>query len=85
MTRRYWRGPTWINSAWLLWIGLLRLGYRAEAERMTAALCHAYVREGAREFYEPFTGEGLGATEFGWSALIAELADPDAGAAASYL
>ena len=25
--RRYWRGPTWINSAWLLWLGLRRLGY----------------------------------------------------------
>jgi hypothetical protein len=85
LTRRYWRGPTWINSAWLLWIGLLRLGYRAESERMAAALSAAYVREGSHEFYEPYTGEGLGATEFGWSALIAELAEPDPGAAASYL
>ena len=24
---RYWRGPTWINAAWLVWLGLLRLGY----------------------------------------------------------
>ncbi len=23
--RRYWRGPTWINSAWLLWRGIVRL------------------------------------------------------------
>ena len=85
LTRRYWRGPTWINSAWLLWIGLLRLGYGAEAERIAEALCSAYAREGSREFYEPFTGEGLGAYEFGWSTLIAELADPDAAAADSYL
>ena len=33
LRRRYWRGPTWINSAWLLWIGLLRLGYATEARR----------------------------------------------------
>jgi hypothetical protein len=83
--RRYWRGPTWINSAWLLWLGLRRLGYDAEAQRMAGALSGAYLREGSREFYEPFTGEGLGASEFGWSTLIAELADPDSGAASSHL
>jgi hypothetical protein len=48
-------------------------------------LCPIYVREGSREFYEPFTGEGLGAEEFGWSTLIAELAQPDPAAAKSYL
>ena len=85
MRRRYWRGPTWINAAWLLWIGLLRLGYEAEAGKMAAALCGAYAREGSREFYEPFSGEGLGAEDFGWSTLICELAEPDAAAAASYL
>jgi Mannosylglycerate hydrolase MGH1-like glycoside hydrolase domain len=85
LTRRYWRGPTWINSAWLLWIGLLRLGYAAEEARMAEALCPVYLREGSREFYEPFTGEGLGAIDFGWSTLIAELADPDPAAARSYL
>src|SRR5207237_5658516 len=34
--RRYWRGPTWINSAWLLWMGLLRLGYAEHAELMSS-------------------------------------------------
>ena len=28
---------------------------------MANALCEVYAREGSREFYEPFTGEGLGA------------------------
>lgn len=85
MTRRYWRGPTWINSAWLVWLGLRRLGYLEQAEQLAAALCEAYLREGSREFYEPFSGEGLGAREFGWSSLIAELADPDPGAGSSHL
>ena len=85
LVRRYWRGPTWINSAWLLWLGLRRLGYDTEAQRMADQLCDAYVREGSREFYEPFTGEGLGAREFGWSTLIAEMAEPDPDAAGSYL
>ena len=29
--RRYWRGPTWVNSAWLVWLGLRRLGYEQAA------------------------------------------------------
>jgi Glycosyl hydrolase family 63 C-terminal domain len=85
MVRRYWRGPTWINSAWLIWLGLRRLGYEEQAEAMAQALCEAYAREGSREFYEPFTGEGLGAREFGWSTLIAELAAPDPQAPRSHL
>ncbi len=85
LVRRYWRGPTWINSAWLVWLGLRRLGYEAEARRMADALSGAYAREGSCEFYEPFTGEGLGAPQVGWSTLIAELAAPDAAAATSYL
>jgi mannosylglycerate hydrolase MGH1-like protein len=74
--RRYWRGPTWVNSAWLVWIGLRRLGYEAEAERLATGLIGAVAREGLREYYDPRDGTGLGAKDFAWSALIAELADP---------
>jgi hypothetical protein len=74
--RRYWRGPTWVNSAWLVWIGLRRLGYEAEAERLAAGVIGAVAREGLREYYDPRDGRGLGARDFAWSALVAELADP---------
>jgi glycogen debranching enzyme len=83
--RRYWRGPTWINAAWLIWIGLMRHGYDPEAMEMAKDLSGAVARGRLREFYDPLTGEGLGAREFGWSSLIAELADPDPAAATSYL
>ena len=85
LRRLYWRGPTWINSAWLIWIGLLRQGYAPEALEMTRRLTEAVARERLREFYEPYTGAGLGAREFGWSSLIAELVEPDPSAANSYL
>jgi hypothetical protein len=85
LRRLYWRGPTWINSAWLLWMGLLRYGHEAEAMEMATRLSGAVAEERLREFYEPYSGEGLGAKEFGWSSLIAELADPDPVAAGSYL
>jgi len=74
--RRYWRGPTWVNSAWLVWLGLRRLGYQQEAEQLSRGLIAAVEREGLREYYDPRDGTGLGAKDFAWSALIAELADP---------
>jgi hypothetical protein len=83
--RRYWRGPTWVNSAWMVWQGLLRLGYEEEASRLAAGLVGAVEREGLREYYDPRDGTGLGAENFAWSALIAELVDPDPAAAVSYL
>jgi hypothetical protein len=85
LRRLYWRGPTWINSAWLIWIGLLRRGHDPEAMEMSKRLADAVGKERLREFYEPNFGEGLGAREFGWSSLIAELVDPDPAASSSYL
>jgi hypothetical protein len=83
--RRYWRGPTWINAAWMLWIGLVRLGYRDEALQMAHRLSETVLRQGLREYYNPLTGEGLGATDFAWTSLILEMADPAPHAAGSYL
>jgi len=71
--RRYWRGPTWINAAWLCWLGLRRLGYLQAAERMANGLIGAVEREGLREYYDPRTGKGMGAKDFAWSALICEM------------
>jgi hypothetical protein len=73
--RRYWRGPTWVNSAWLVWLGLRRLGYEEAAARIADGVIGAVEREGLREYYDPRTGTGLGARDFAWSALVAELAD----------
>jgi hypothetical protein len=83
--RRYWRGPTWINAAWLLWIGLVRLGYEEAARHMADALAATVLREGMREYYDPRDGTGLGALDFAWTSLILEMADPDAAAPRSYL
>jgi hypothetical protein len=74
--RRYWRGPTWVNSAWMVWLGLQRLGYEREAQRLADGVITAVAREGLREYYDPRDGAGLGARDFAWSALVAELADP---------
>jgi hypothetical protein len=83
--RRYWRGPTWVNSAWLVWLGLRRLRYEKEATRLADGVIGAVEREGLREYYDPRTGTGLGARDFAWSTLVAELAEPDPEAGHSHL
>jgi hypothetical protein len=83
---RYWRGPTWVNAAWLLWLGLTRFGYDEQAAEMAATIEATVLREGLREYYDPYTGEGLAAVDFAWTALVMELAEPDVEAArTSYL
>jgi hypothetical protein len=74
-----------MNSAWLLWLGLRRLGYAEPAQRMAVALSEIVSREGLREYYDPRTGAGLGATEFAWTSLVMELADPDPASGTSHV
>jgi hypothetical protein len=83
--RRYWRGPTWVNAAWLLWLGLRRLGHEERAGEMASAIAGGVQREGVREYYNPLTGEGLGTTDFAWTTLALEMADPDPAALKSHL
>ncbi|HWI74448.1 MAG TPA: hypothetical protein VNT55_20985, partial [Baekduia sp.] len=53
-----------------------RLGLDAEADAVAARLTAVVAREGFREYYEARLGYGMGARDFGWSALLWELADP---------
>jgi hypothetical protein len=73
---RHWRGPSWVNSAWLVWLGLRRLGLTGEAQAMTDRIAAVVAREGYREYYESRTGAGMGAREFGWSTLLCEMVSP---------
>ncbi|HET9719136.1 MAG TPA: hypothetical protein VFP55_03570 [Solirubrobacteraceae bacterium] len=82
---RYWRGPMWINAMWLVWLGLVRLGYDEAAETLTARALAAVTRSGLREYYDPYDSRGLGQPHFAWSTLVLEMIDPDPRAPASYL
>ncbi|WP_351235255.1 trehalase family glycosidase [Streptomyces sp. NPDC002133] len=67
---RYWRGPAWFNTAWLIARGL-RL-YRADdrAERLRAAFLDTARTSGFAEYVDPFTGDGRGTRDFGWTAAL---------------
>jgi len=71
---RCWRGPSWVNSAWLLVPAMQRLGYEDAAAGIVRSLAGAVESHGFREYYNPHNGRGLGARDFGWSTLIVDLA-----------
>lgn len=68
--RRYWRGPVWLNTNWLLWWGLRQHGLHDEAVRVAASSLRLVGREGFREYYDPLDGTGYGSTDFAWSAAL---------------
>jgi len=68
-----WRGPSWVNTAWLLAAPLRELGYDDEAERIVRSLLIAADRHGLREYYNPISGHGLAARAFGFSTLLIDL------------
>ncbi|HLU56373.1 MAG TPA: trehalase family glycosidase [Pseudonocardia sp.] len=69
-TTRYWRGPAWINTSWLVMRGLQRHGRHDEAATLRAAMLHAVRQEGFREYFDPATGAGRGVSDFSWSAAL---------------
>jgi len=83
--RRYWRGPMWINAAWLVWLGLVRLGYAAEAAELAGRTTAAVRESGLREYYDPYDATGMGQQHFAWSTLVMEMVDQDPRAPSSYL
>jgi glycogen debranching enzyme len=68
-----WRGPSWINTNWLLRRALVRRGDAERAGRIAEASVALVRRSGFTEYYHPFTGDGFGAPSFGWSTLVVDM------------
>jgi hypothetical protein len=67
---RYWRGPAWVNTSWLVLRGLERHGRHTEAATLREAILSAVRAEGFREYFDPHTGAGRGVGDFSWSAAL---------------
>ncbi|CAL9438710.1 MGH1-like glycoside hydrolase domain-containing protein [Streptomyces sp. enrichment culture] len=67
---RYWRGPAWFNTNWLLERGLRTHGEHERADALRRALLHTAETSGFAEYVDPYTGEACGATGFGWTAAL---------------
>ena len=68
-----WRGPTWVNTNWFLSHSLRGHGYPELADTIVAKTHEAIELSGFREYYNPYTAEGLGARNFGWTTLALDL------------
>jgi hypothetical protein len=69
-----WRGPTWVNTNWLLWRGMKQNGHSEHAEYLAARTVEMVASQGLYEFYSPLSGQGMGAKSFGWSSLALDMA-----------
>ncbi|MFE0255191.1 hypothetical protein [Streptomyces sp. NPDC059010] len=67
---RYWRGPAWFNTSWLLERGLRLHGERGRADALRRAILHTADASGFAEYVNPYTVEACGATNFGWTAAL---------------
>jgi putative isomerase len=67
-----WRGPAWLNTSYFAAKGLQEYGQPELADMMRSTLLGWIDRDPAsiREYYNPQTGDGLGAGRFGWSAVF---------------
>ncbi len=68
--RRYWQGPTWINTNWLIIDGLFRYGFNEHAEALKEATIELIEKSGLHEYFNPISGEGLSANNFSWTAAL---------------
>ena len=67
--RTYWRGPAWPQVTYLLWVAARRRGRAADAAGLAGQLVAGARRSGFAEYWDPDTGEGLGAIPQSWTAL----------------
>jgi glycogen debranching enzyme len=70
-----WRGPTWINSNWMVIKGLIKQGYYRQAKELAEKTIGLVEKSGFWEFYNPLTGQGGGQKNLSWSALIVDIAE----------
>ncbi len=68
--RSYWRGPFWPVITWLLWWSLGRAGEAKLAARLRQTALAQTAERGFGEYFDPFTGESLGAEDQSWTAAV---------------
>jgi mannosylglycerate hydrolase len=83
--RNYWRGPVWANVSWLCAHGLELHGEPGVAATLRSQMLTGVEGGGMREYFLPDSGQGLGATDFAWTAALTlrELAAARSGAEAA--
>ncbi|MBI2017609.1 hypothetical protein HYS92_01015 [Candidatus Daviesbacteria bacterium] len=69
----FWRGTTWIAINWFIYKGLLNYGFSDIAKQIKQSSINLIEKSGFREYFNPITGEGLGAKNFTWGGLVLDM------------
>lgn len=67
---KYWQGPTWINTNWLIIDGLRRYGYKELADELKTNSLELIAKHGSYEYFNPQNGSPAGAPGFSWTAAL---------------
>lgn len=67
---KYWQGPTWINTNWLVIDGLRKYGYENEAEQIRQKSIKLVEKSGFYEYFNPLDGSPAGTNNFSWTAAL---------------
>lgn len=67
---RYWQGPTWVNTNWMIIEGLNRYGFAKQAETLRLKTISLVRQHGPYEYFSPLDGSPVGAHPFSWTAAL---------------
>ncbi|KKU19923.1 MAG: hypothetical protein UX30_C0006G0053 [Candidatus Saccharibacteria bacterium GW2011_GWA2_46_10] len=67
---KYWQGPTWVNINWLIIKGLENYGFSGDAAKLRRQTLELVARGGMNEYFNPLTGQAVGAPTFSWTAAL---------------
>ncbi|HET7528780.1 MAG TPA: trehalase family glycosidase [Candidatus Saccharimonadales bacterium] len=67
---KYWQGPSWVNTNWLIIDGLLRYGFSEEAGLLRDRTIEMVAKGGFYEYFNPLNGRPAGADNFSWTAAL---------------
>ena len=73
--RAYWRGPSWPQLDYLLWVGLRRAGLDDAAQALAQATVAGAEASNLAEYWDSDDGTGLGAIPQSWAGLALLMAE----------
>ncbi len=68
--KRYWRGPAWLVTNYMIADGLADIGEEQVADHITRSSLELITQSGFAEYYDPITGEPCGGGRFTWTAAM---------------
>lgn len=69
----FWRGPVWIATNWFIYKGLKNYSFDDLAKQIKESSILLIEKSGFREYFDPNKGEGFGAKDFTWGALVLDM------------